>query len=91
MTNVGIDPLCDQSKTDAQPDAIGETMPLNSGGRRGVKLSIFKNKRTSHPEILIRVYKYNKTRFQEPKIFKQPVDDSSLSGIIHHTGSLVLK
>ena len=56
-----------------------------------MKLSIFKNKRTSHSEILIKVYKYNETRFQEPKIFKHPVDDSSLSGIIHHTGSLVLK
>ena len=30
-------------------------------------------------------------RFQEPKNFKQPVDGSYLSGIIYHTGSLVLK
>ena len=32
-----------------------------------------------------------KTRSEEPKIFKQPVDGSYLSGIVYHTGSLVLK
>ena len=34
--------------------------------------------------------KYSKNPLLKPKIFKQPVDGSYLSGIIYHTGSLVL-
>ena len=43
-----------------------------------MKLSIFRNKRTSHPEILIKVYTYLTARLQNDRLFQVMLLDASL-------------